>query len=176
MKTYSVHKIYIYIFGIALLFFGYSTVREIIDPRYQMPNMFVPRAVFWYVVIYFWYEFLTVAYKVEFLGDELIRTTSLLKKTLINMNNIRAIKDMRTHVTVIHDNATTRISALIDGVGNIKDLLVAAPAKTAEERAEEGKKKLITTRRLVTILVGLILIAIAVYIEIQQIELRKGRI
>ncbi len=164
------------IFGIALLVFGYGTIREIIDPRYQMPNMFVPRAVFWYVVIYFWYEFLTVAYKVEFLDNGLIRTTSLLKKTTINMANIKEIKDMRTHVTVLHNNTTTHISALIDGVGNIKDLLVTAPIKTPAKRMEDGKKKLITSRRLVTILVVLILIAIAIYIELQQIELRRGRI
>ncbi len=177
MKTYKVHKVCIVVLGIVLFVLGYNSIREFLDPRYHViSRWYFPRALFWYIVAYCWYKFLTIAYKVELAEDGTITAISITKKRCINVLDIISIKDSTLFVDIISTKEIISVSTLMDGVSNISQVLQSlVPKESVETRfgtnysPEPVPSK--PTHKLFRIIIVIILIVYAIYVEWQQIIL-----
>lgn len=173
MNTYKVHKAYILALGLGLLILAAITIREFIDPTYHAVSArYFPRALFWYVVVYCWYKFLTTTYKIEIKSNDSIILTSLINKKELHVNDINSIRERTLFFDIFTDGGSTTISTLIDGVSNVKTLLQSTTQKTSTDkicRITTSHKTM--KQRLMQIILFILLTAYAVYIEIQQIAL-----
>jgi len=64
MKNYKIHFGYTFAISLFLLITGHTVIREFLDPTYRIASSrYMTRALFWYLVVFFWYMFLKTAYK-----------------------------------------------------------------------------------------------------------------
>jgi hypothetical protein len=175
MKSYSVHWINIVVIGVGLLILSDITFQEIIDPTYHVvSSRYMPRALMWYITAYGVYKFLTSAYKISFFGDGTIRLYSILRKTNINTNEIIKIKSYIMFVDIVTARGTYAVSSLMDGISNIKNVLVPIANDTSKKEDDSGiwASGEIDRNKIIKICFYIILIIIAVFVEWQQIRLR----
>jgi len=179
MKNFSVHKVCIAVIGAFLVILGINTIHEIIDPTYHVASTrYVPRALFWYVVAYCWYKFLTIAYRIDLIDDKSIKTTSFTSRKLIDSRDIVSIHEHVMFIDVITNKGTVSVSTFMDGISDIKQILKSVATKSISDSSKEGAPDVEVSfvqkrnRKILKTFAVIVLIVLAVLVEWQQIILR----
>jgi hypothetical protein len=171
MKSYSVPWINIIVIVLFLYVLCDTTIKSIFDPTYHIRR--IPRAVFWYFTVYYFYKCLTTAYKISLFEDGSIKLCSILRSTSIDTTEIIKINSYIMFVDIVTKRGNFSVSSLMEGVSNIKKVLLPLvkdkPEK--EEPNEIDVKKVIDGKKVLKICFIIILIVFAVYIEWQQVML-----
>ena len=174
MKRYSVHYIYI---GIILLFLGFLTIETLktaLDPAYDPPGRYIPRALVWYFCVFLWWACLVISFRVEISEDNSVKTFSILKRDTITPESILSIKENILSYTVIHTQGITRISNLIDGITNVKSALSWLYSSTMEQKTKPLEKSKLEMNDFGKMLfkIGLILflIGFALFVELDHLS------
>jgi hypothetical protein len=167
MKIYKIHFGYAFAISLFLLINSHTAIRQFLDPTYHIArSRFMPRALFWYFVVFCWYMVLKTAYKVEITEDGTITTTSILKKHILTANDIISVKESSFFVYIFTKQGKISVSTLIDGIPNIKEIF------NAHSEADSGEIKGIQRARgaskVIKIIAVLILVIYAIYVEYMQ--------
>jgi hypothetical protein len=174
MKSYSVPWINIIVIGVFLYVLGHETINSIIDPTYHIGGVrYVPRAVCWYFTFYGLYKFFTTAYKISFLEEGSIKLYSILRKTIIDADEIIKINSYIMFVDIVTAKGTYAVSSLMDGTANIKNVLLPLMKDKSEQEGNAAiePSKVMDRNKILKICFIIILVVFAVFVELHQIKL-----
>lgn len=168
MKTYSIHFIYPVALGVFLIIGSNTSIQEFLDPTYHViSRWYVPRALMWYFFAYGWFRFFTSVYKVEVDENGAFRLRSILKTQIITFSDVIAVDEGRIFVNIFHKNGKTSVTKLIDGISNISTVLQG----TCQPYLKAEKPHITPAKMILKITFILLLVAYAVYVEIEQVRL-----
>jgi len=168
MKKYSIHMIYPVVFGVFLIIGADTSIHEFLDPKYHViSRWYMPRALMWYIFVYGWFKYFTTVYKVAIGEDGVLRLKSIIKTQIINLRDVIAIDEGRIFVNIVHANGTTSITKLIDGVSNISTVIEGA----CQPYLKAEKPHIPPAKMALKIIFILLLVAYAVYVEVEQVRL-----
>ena len=167
MKKYSIHFIYPVVLGIFLIIGANTSIQEFLDPTYHViSRRYMPRALIWYFFAYGWFKYFTSVYKVEVDEDGFFRLKSIIKTKIIKFSDVIAIDEGRIFVNIIHKNGKTSITKLIDGISNVSTVFQGA----CQQYLKAEKPQISQTKRILKIIFILLLVAYAVYVEVEQVR------
>jgi hypothetical protein len=109
-----------------------------------------------FMMMFFWYEMFTTAYKLEIRENHTIKASSLLKTTEIRVEDVVSVSDYSYSVTVLHKKGRLKVTTLIDGIGNVKNLFPVSH----EQRQEHSDNFEIYRRVLPFVFIALLVIQI----------------